>query len=103
MTPYTLLLPHANLPRSPGTPNLAAEVENPSEPNEDDSSWLDTTASTASLPAGVSGHLGDDATEMEEQEEEQRNFLAQPLTVSNGVAVLEESVEMHEADLITQV
>ncbi|KAK7436063.1 hypothetical protein Landi51_12708 [Colletotrichum acutatum] len=103
VTPYTLLLPHANLPRSPGTPNLAAEVEKPSGPNEDDSSWLDTTASTTSLPAGVSGHLGDDATEMEEQEEEQGSFLAQPLTVPNGVAVLEESVGMHEPDLITQV
>ncbi|KAJ0302860.1 hypothetical protein COL516b_006903 [Colletotrichum fioriniae] len=102
VTPYTLLLPHANLPRSPGTPNLAAQVEKPSEPNEDDSSWQDTTASTTSLPIGVSGHLGDDATEMEEQEEEQGNFLAQPLNVPNGVAVLEESVEMHEPDLVTQ-
>lgn len=39
---------------------------------------------------------------MEEQEEEQGNFLAQPLNVPNGVAVLEESVEMHEPDLVTQ-
>ncbi|KAK1634716.1 hypothetical protein BDP81DRAFT_482477 [Colletotrichum phormii] len=102
-TPYSLLLPHGHLPRSPGTPNLATQVEKPLEPNEDDSSWQDTTASTMSLAAGVSGHIGDAATEMEEQEEEQGSFLAQPLTVANGVAVLEQSVEMHEPDLVTQV
>ncbi|KAL2881732.1 hypothetical protein SGCOL_002885 [Colletotrichum sp. CLE4] len=102
-TPYSLLLHHGHLPRSRGTPNLATQIEKPPEPNEDDSSWQDTTASTMSLAAGVGGHIGDVTTEMERQEEEQGSFLAQPLSVANGVSVLEESIEMHEPDLVTQV
>ncbi|OHE91522.1 hypothetical protein CORC01_13171 [Colletotrichum orchidophilum] len=102
-TLYSLLLPHGHLPRSPGTPNLAAQVEKPSESHTDDSSWQDTTASTMSIPAGTSGQLSDDATEMEEQEKAQGRFSATPLDVPKGVAVLEESVEMHAPDLVTQV
>jgi hypothetical protein len=42
-------------------------------------------------------------TSMMAYEEEEGEFLPEPLQVDRGVAVLEESVELGEADLITQV
>ncbi|GKT51638.1 uncharacterized protein ColSpa_11819 [Colletotrichum spaethianum] len=101
MSPYPLL--HAQLPRSPGSPNLAAQAAFHQETGEGESSWQDTTASTVSLPAAVNVQLGEDSTEMEEHENEEGKFLAQPLEVARGVAVLEESVERHAPDLVTQV
>ncbi|GKT54143.1 hypothetical protein ColTof3_01482 [Colletotrichum tofieldiae] len=100
MSPYSL--PHAQLPRSPGFPNLAAQTAARQETGEGDSSWQDTTASTVSLPAAASAQLGKDPTEMEEHEKEEGKFLAKPLEVAHGVAVLEESVERHAPDLVTQ-
>ena len=43
-----------------------------------------------------------DFTEMEMEEMEDGQFGDKPLEVSGGVAVTEEAVEMHVADLITQ-
>ncbi|GKT95844.1 hypothetical protein Ct61P_13694 [Colletotrichum tofieldiae] len=74
----------------------------PSGDRRGDSSWQDTTASTVSLPAAASAQLGKDPTEMEEHEKEEGKFLAKPLEVAHGVAVLEESVERHAPDLVTQ-
>ena len=39
---------------------------------------------------------------MEKNESKERKFGSLPLRVGDGVAVLEESVELHEADIITQ-
>ncbi|KAK2035209.1 hypothetical protein LX32DRAFT_578029 [Colletotrichum zoysiae] len=96
--------PNAQLPRSPGSPNLAFQVTGRQETGEIDSSWQDTTASTIGLPAAASvQQLDVDATAMEEHEKEQGKFLAKPLEVAHGVAVSEESVERHTPDLVTQV
>lgn len=103
----TPLSPHPirnnRLPRSPGTPNLAAQAESCPGSQEADSSCEGTTPSTVSPPSDASGLLGEDATKMEEHEHEEGKFFAQPLEVHNGIAVLEESVEMHVPDLVTQV
>ncbi|KAJ0168406.1 hypothetical protein CTA2_6412 [Colletotrichum tanaceti] len=101
MSPYPL--PHAQLPRSVASPDLAAQVAARQDTSGGDSSWQDTTASTVSMPAGASGQFGEDSTDMEEHEKEEGKFLAQPLEVARGVAVLEESVERHAPDLVTQV
>lgn len=39
---------------------------------------------------------------MEKDESKEGRFGSLPLEVSDGVAVLEESVELHSADVITQ-
>ncbi|WDK15123.1 hypothetical protein CGRA01v4_06404 [Colletotrichum graminicola] len=97
-------LPHAQLPRSPGSPNLAVQATGRQETGEIDSSWQDTTASTIGLPAAASARrLSGDATAMEEHEKEKGKFLAKPLEVAHGVAVSEEGVERHAPDLVTQV
>ncbi|OHW90034.1 hypothetical protein CSPAE12_11341 [Colletotrichum incanum] len=101
MSPYPL--PYVQLPRSPGFPNLAVQTAARQDTSEVDSSWQDTTASTVSLPASASAQLGAHSTEMEEHEKEEGKFLAKPLEVARGVAVLEESVERHAPDLVTQV
>ncbi|KAK2001173.1 hypothetical protein LX36DRAFT_698461 [Colletotrichum falcatum] len=102
MSPSSLL--HAQLPRSPGSPNLAVQATASQETGEVDSSWQDTTASTTGLPAATSAQqLGTDVTAMEEHEKEEGKFLAKPLEVAQGVAVSEESVERHTPDLLTQV
>jgi hypothetical protein len=41
-------------------------------------------------------------TRMEEEEMEEQRFYEEPLELADGVAVLEESVEMHVPDVITQ-
>jgi hypothetical protein len=41
-------------------------------------------------------------TPMEKDELEEGRFGSRPLEVDGGVAVLEESVELHSADVITQ-
>jgi hypothetical protein len=41
-------------------------------------------------------------TPMEKDEFEEGRFGSLPLRVGGGVAVLEESVELHEVDIITQ-
>lgn len=101
MSPYPL--PHAQLPRSVGSTDLAAQVAVRQDTSGGDSSWQDTTASTVSVLAGASGQDGEDSTDMEEHEKEEGKFLAQPLEVAHGVAMLEESVERHSPDLVTQV
>jgi hypothetical protein len=42
-------------------------------------------------------------TQMEEQEMDERRFHGEPLEVADGIAVLEESVEMHVPDVMTQI
>ncbi|KAK1983896.1 hypothetical protein LZ30DRAFT_587409 [Colletotrichum cereale] len=102
MSPHPLL--HVQLPRSPGSPNLAVQATAHQETGEIDSSWQDTTASTIGLPAAVSAQqLSEYTTAMEEHEKEEGRFLAKPLEVAHGVAVSEESVERHAPDLVTQV
>ncbi|KAK2015542.1 hypothetical protein LZ32DRAFT_615930 [Colletotrichum eremochloae] len=101
MLPHPLL--HAQLPRSPGSPNLAVQATVRHETGEADSSWQDTTATTLGRQAAASAQqLGRDATEMEEHEKEEGKFLAEPLEVAQGVAVSEESVERHVPDLVTK-
>ena len=45
----------------------------------------------------------DVTTEMMEEETERGQFHKMPLDVANGVAVMEESVELHVADIVKQV
>ncbi|TDZ18747.1 hypothetical protein Cob_v008237 [Colletotrichum orbiculare MAFF 240422] len=97
--PYPI--PPRQLPRSPGSANLATQAVG-------DSADVDTpiqAGATASiiLPSAATGSLSEEVTTMEEHEKEEGKFFDKPLKVPKGVAVLEESVEMHVPDIITQV
>nr|XP_036583754.1 uncharacterized protein CTRU02_06393 [Colletotrichum truncatum]KAF6792897.1 hypothetical protein CTRU02_06393 [Colletotrichum truncatum] len=100
ISPYPI--PHAHIPRSPGIPNLAAQAGRP-ESTDGDSSLQDSAVASVSLPSTVDDAVVRGVTEMEEHEEKERKFSAQPLEVHSGVAVLEESVGLHVPDLVTQI
>ncbi|KAE9581840.1 hypothetical protein CGCF415_v004209 [Colletotrichum fructicola] len=94
--------PQPPLPRSPGSPNLAAQAGR-RESLDGDSSMHDSSTASVSLPSGAGNTTADITTAMEEHEKEEGKFSAQPLKVQNGVAMLEESVELHVPDVMTQV
>ncbi|EQB47486.1 hypothetical protein CGLO_13358 [Colletotrichum gloeosporioides Cg-14] len=94
--------PQPPLPRSPGSPNLAAQAGR-RESLDGDSSMHDSSNASVSLPSGAGNTTADITTAMEEHEKEEGKFSAQPLKVQNGVAMLEESVELHVPDVMTQV
>ncbi|KAF6831935.1 hypothetical protein CPLU01_06452 [Colletotrichum plurivorum] len=95
--------PQAQLPRSPVFSNLAAQAGDHAESVDGDSSWVDSTTASITLPSAATGDMGEYTTEMEEHEQEEGKFSDQPLEVPHGVAVVEESVEMHKPDILTQV
>ncbi|KAM0323306.1 hypothetical protein ACHAQA_008898 [Verticillium albo-atrum] len=76
--------PHdkGHLPRSPGSPDLKHVAETKEEQGR-----LSPTATT----------------DMEVREMKRGEFEAAPLKVDEGIAVLEESVELHVPDVVTQI
>ncbi|KAH0441440.1 hypothetical protein CcaCcLH18_02003 [Colletotrichum camelliae] len=94
--------PQPLLPRSPGSPNLAAQAGR-RESLDGDSSMHDSSTASVNLPSGAGNRTAEITTAMEEHEKEEGKFSAQPLKVQNGVAMLEESVELHVPDVMTQV
>lgn len=92
-------------PASPDLNSLASLEQPPTASRAERKRQYDSpsTANARNFTVNSQTHKPEPATKMEEREMTQGQFEAKPLEVQDGVAVLEESVELHVPDVMTQV
>lgn len=93
-------------PASPDLPNLTNQEHSArvSKAEKKAAAQDITTALPRLTITSPDGHVHEQpVTSMEQREMEKSQFEAKPLEVADGIAVLEESVELHVPDIMTQV